>query len=105
MKGSESQIPLENNEFPLAEGMCLSGWLEGVRHNPLLDHRTTEKLPSTADYVIIGSGVRLTHRLAFSLLIRPDNGLTLRIGATQESSQIICRRTRGSRAVFRRNGT
>lgn len=44
--------------LPLAEGMSLSYWLQGVRANPLLDHRTTEDLPKEAEVVIIGSGVR-----------------------------------------------
>ena len=57
VKKSEDRIPTTSHDFPLADGMCLSGWLEGVRHNPLLDHRTTEELPTTADYVVIGSGV------------------------------------------------
>ena len=44
--------------LPLAKGMSLSQWLQNVRSNPLLDHRTTEALPETADVVIIGGGVR-----------------------------------------------
>ncbi|VDB89216.1 unnamed protein product [Peniophora sp. CBMAI 1063] len=43
--------------FPLPEGMSLSQWLQNVRANPLLDHRTTEAIPGTADVVIIGSGM------------------------------------------------
>lgn len=43
--------------LPLAEGMSLSQWLQNVRGNPLLDHRTTGELPQEADVVIIGSGV------------------------------------------------
>jgi hypothetical protein len=46
-----------NIAMPLEEGMCLSYWLQGVRNNPLLDHRTTKALPTAADVVIIGSGV------------------------------------------------
>lgn len=42
---------------PLEKGACLSYWLQNVRCDPLLDHRTTENLPSEADVVIIGSGV------------------------------------------------
>ncbi|WVR06122.1 hypothetical protein IAU60_003152 [Kwoniella sp. DSM 27419] len=42
---------------PLVEGMSLSLWLQTVRNNPLLDHRTTEQLPTDADVVIIGSGI------------------------------------------------
>ncbi|ORX34976.1 putative FAD dependent oxidoreductase [Kockovaella imperatae] len=54
---AEKSLASDSHDFPLTEGMCLSGWLEGVRHNPLLDHRTTDALPSTADYVIIGAGI------------------------------------------------
>lgn len=43
--------------FPRPEGQSLSYWLQGVRANPLLDHRTTPDLPESADTVIIGSGV------------------------------------------------
>lgn len=47
---------------PLEKGMCLSYWLQNVRCDPLLDHRTFDQqaldaLPSEADVVIIGSGV------------------------------------------------
>ncbi|KAK0503316.1 DAO-domain-containing protein [Armillaria luteobubalina] len=44
------------NSFPKQDGQSLSYWLQGVRSNPLLDHRTTDKLPEEADVVIIGSG-------------------------------------------------
>ncbi|KAK0450918.1 DAO-domain-containing protein [Armillaria borealis] len=44
------------NSFPKQEGQSLSYWLQGVRSNPLLDHRTTDELPEEADVVIIGSG-------------------------------------------------
>ncbi|PBK78208.1 FAD/NAD(P)-binding domain-containing protein [Armillaria solidipes] len=44
------------NSFPKQEGQSLSYWLQGVRNNPLLDHRTTDELPEEADVVIIGSG-------------------------------------------------
>lgn len=43
--------------FPRQTGQSLSYWLQGVRCDPLLDHRSTEELPSEADTVIIGSGV------------------------------------------------
>jgi len=45
--------------FPKASGQSLSYWLQGVRCDPLLDHRSTEELPDEADTVIIGSGVSL----------------------------------------------
>lgn len=43
--------------FPRPKGQSLSYWLQQVRCDELLDHRTTEQLPETADTVIIGSGV------------------------------------------------
>jgi len=44
--------------FPKSEGQSLSYWLQQVRCDPLLDHRTTGELPKEVDTVIIGSGVR-----------------------------------------------
>jgi len=43
--------------FPRPSGQSLSYWLQGVRCDPLLDHRSTLDLPLEADTVIIGSGV------------------------------------------------
>ncbi|KAF2441765.1 DAO-domain-containing protein [Karstenula rhodostoma CBS 690.94] len=43
--------------FPKASGQSLSYWLQQVRSDPLLDHRTTEQLPEQADTVIVGSGI------------------------------------------------
>ncbi|KAI1078920.1 DAO-domain-containing protein [Whalleya microplaca] len=43
--------------FPKPSGQSLSYWLQGVRCDPLLDHRTTPNLPPSADTVIIGSGI------------------------------------------------
>jgi glycine/D-amino acid oxidase-like deaminating enzyme len=43
--------------FPKQEGQSLSYWLQQVRCDPLLDHRTTDALPKDADTVIIGSGI------------------------------------------------
>lgn len=43
--------------FPKQTGQSLSYWLQGVRCDPLLDHRSTPDLPASADIVIIGSGV------------------------------------------------
>jgi hypothetical protein len=45
--------------FPRPTGQSLSYWLQGVRCDPLLDHRSTEELPTEADTVIIGSGVSI----------------------------------------------
>lgn len=43
--------------FPRSGGQSISHWLQDVRSDPLLDHRTTEVLPKDADTVIIGSGI------------------------------------------------
>jgi glycine/D-amino acid oxidase-like deaminating enzyme len=43
--------------FPKQGGQSLSYWLQQVRCDPLLDHRTTEEVPKDADTVIIGSGI------------------------------------------------
>lgn len=43
--------------FPKQGGQSLSYWLQQVRCDPLLDHRTTEDLPQDADTVIVGSGI------------------------------------------------
>lgn len=54
--------PQERFGFPKQNGRSLSYWLQGVRSDPLLDHRTTSELPSAADIVIIGSGVSILHQ-------------------------------------------
>ena len=46
--------------LPLAKGMSLSLWLQTVRCDKLLDHRSTEAVPSSAEVVIVGSGVSST---------------------------------------------
>ncbi|KAL4773191.1 FAD dependent oxidoreductase-domain-containing protein [Aspergillus nidulans var. acristatus] len=43
--------------FPKEGRYSLSYWLQGVQGDPLLNHRTTPDLPSSADIVIIGSGI------------------------------------------------
>lgn len=43
--------------FPKQEGQGLSYWLQSVRCDPLLDHRSTSQVPSAVDTVVIGSGV------------------------------------------------
>lgn len=43
--------------FPKQSGQSLSYWLQGVRCDSLLDHRSTAELPVSADIVVIGSGV------------------------------------------------
>jgi glycine/D-amino acid oxidase-like deaminating enzyme len=43
--------------LPKQGGQSLSYWLQQVRCDPLLDHRTSQTLPIEADTVIIGSGL------------------------------------------------
>ncbi|CAM1503167.1 Fc.00g079430.m01.CDS01 [Cosmosporella sp. VM-42] len=43
--------------FPRKSGSSVSYWLQGVQGDPLLNHRTTPELPSSADIVVIGSGI------------------------------------------------
>ncbi|KAH6875332.1 FAD dependent oxidoreductase-domain-containing protein [Alternaria rosae] len=43
--------------FPKQDGQSLLYWLQQVRCDPLLNHRTTEELPQEADTVIVGSGI------------------------------------------------
>lgn len=47
----------ERTGFPKQGGQSLSYWLQQVRCDPLLDHRTTETLPKDTDTVVIGSGI------------------------------------------------
>jgi hypothetical protein len=58
-----TNVPKHRFGFPknLKEGVSLSHWLKTVQGDPLLDHRTTPDLPTSADIVIIGSGVCLLH--------------------------------------------
>lgn len=61
--GTSARINGEWTGFPKTSGQSLSYWLQSVRCDPLLDHRTTPDLPRYADTVIIGSGVSiLCHR-------------------------------------------
>lgn len=43
-------------EFPHPKP-TLSFWLQGTRNDPLIGHRTTERIPSDSDVVIIGAGM------------------------------------------------
>ncbi|KAJ4523235.1 hypothetical protein HRR78_000730 [Exophiala dermatitidis] len=45
------------SDFPKRHGRSLSHWLAIVQGDPLLAHRTTDDLPSSADIVVIGSGM------------------------------------------------
>jgi hypothetical protein len=48
---------LPDSGFPKRVNYSVSHWLQSVQGDPLLDHRTTPRLPPSADVVIIGSGV------------------------------------------------
>ena len=75
---AESSVSHTDTGLPRADGACLSYWLEGVRSDPLLDHRSGD-LPDRADVVIIGSGVGLSsdgaddRSLVLSLLLSSYN--------------------------------
>ena len=58
--------------FPKQDGQSLSYWLQQVRSDPLLDHRTTEDLPDDVNTVIIGSGITGTLAAREHLSIWPD---------------------------------
>ncbi|KAJ6071620.1 hypothetical protein N7499_009634 [Penicillium canescens] len=51
------QDAFKNFGFPKRAGYSVSHWLQSVQDDPLLNHRTTPKLPPSADIVIIGSGI------------------------------------------------
>lgn len=55
---ANAQLPLERTGFPKQGGQSLSYWLQQVRCDALLNHRSTEDLPKEVDTVVIGSGVR-----------------------------------------------
>ncbi|ODN77772.1 hypothetical protein L202_04902 [Cryptococcus amylolentus CBS 6039] len=57
--------------LPLDSGFSLSLWLQTVRNNPLLDHRSTESLPAEAEVVVIGSGI--SGSLCAKSLLESDN--------------------------------
>lgn len=63
--------------FPKQGGQSLSYWLQQVRSDPLLDHRTTEALPEDADTVIIGSGITGTLAAREHLSIWPDKSIAI----------------------------
>ncbi|KAF2768737.1 hypothetical protein EJ03DRAFT_351925 [Teratosphaeria nubilosa] len=56
--------------YPTPDGYSLSYWLQQVRSDPLLNHRSSPELPTKVDCVVIGSD----HRLSYGVLL-PDGGL------------------------------
>ncbi|CAO2658539.1 Nn.00g062620.m01.CDS01 [Neocucurbitaria sp. VM-36] len=63
--------------FPKQGGQSLSYWLQQVRCDYLLDHRTTETLPKEADTVIIGSGISGTLVAKHHLDIWPSKNVVV----------------------------
>ena len=63
--------------FPKQGGQSLSYWLQQVRCDPLLNHRTTDDLPKDADTVIIGSGITGTLATREHLSIWPDKSVVI----------------------------
>lgn len=63
--------------FPKQGGQSLSYWLQQVRSDPLLDHRTTGDLPQDADTVIIGSGITGSLAAKEHLSIWPDKSVVV----------------------------
>lgn len=103
----EVQSGRQMTGLPLESGFCLSLWLQTVRNNPLLNHRTTEELPKEAEVVIIGSGVSPTVCCVAVTIVDVsciflDIRITLCIvpSSKPRPSEIRCH-TRSSRAMFR----
>lgn len=63
--------------FPKQDGQSLSYWLQQVRSDPLLDHRTSETLPTDADTVIVGSGITGTLAAREHLSIWPEKSVVV----------------------------
>lgn len=63
--------------LPKQEGQSLSYWLQQVRADPLLDHRTTASLPQDADTVVIGSGITGTLAAKEHLNIWPNKSVVI----------------------------
>ncbi|KAJ8105380.1 hypothetical protein OPT61_g10214 [Boeremia exigua] len=63
--------------LPKQDGQSLSYWLQQVRCDPLLDHRTTNNLPDDVDTVIIGSGITGTLAAREHLSIWHDKSVVI----------------------------
>jgi len=70
-------LPEARTGFPKRGGQSLSYWLQQVRCDPLLDHRSTEQLPEQADTVIIGSGLSGTLIAKHHLETWPDRSVVI----------------------------
>lgn len=76
----EHASPLTNRTrtgLPKQSGQSLSYWLQQVRSDPLLDHRTTAHLPDDTDTVIIGSGITGTLAAREHLSIWPEKRVVI----------------------------
>ena len=65
------------------EGPTISYWQDPPSN--IADHRTTQDLPSTPDYIIVGSGISGAC-IAYNLLIKKPNASVLLLEARQASS-------------------
>ncbi|KAH6639729.1 FAD dependent oxidoreductase-domain-containing protein [Boeremia exigua] len=74
---ASSPISHARTGFPKQGGQSLSYWLQQVRSDPLLDHRTTGDLPDEADTVIIGSGLTGTLAAKEHLSVWPDKSVVI----------------------------
>ncbi|KAF1358401.1 DAO-domain-containing protein [Lizonia empirigonia] len=63
--------------FPKQGGQSLSYWLQQVRCDPLLNHRTTKDLPESVDTVVIGSGITGTLATKEHLRTWPERTLVV----------------------------
>ncbi|KAF8526631.1 FAD dependent oxidoreductase [Hysterangium stoloniferum] len=63
-------MPDASPKFP-HPNPTISFWLQGTRSSRLIGHRTTERLPATADVVLIGAGLSGV-ATAYFLLTGPD---------------------------------
>ncbi|KAF2018078.1 DAO-domain-containing protein [Aaosphaeria arxii CBS 175.79] len=69
---ASSQPDQGRTGYPKPSGQSLSYWLQQVRSDPLLNHRTTKELPNHVDTVVIGSGITGTLTTKHLLETRPD---------------------------------
>ncbi|KAF2185472.1 DAO-domain-containing protein [Zopfia rhizophila CBS 207.26] len=74
---ASSQSSQGRTGFPKQGGQSLSYWLQQVRCDPLLDHRTTPELPKEADTVIIGSGITGTLIAKHHLKTWPEKSVVI----------------------------
>lgn len=54
---NEASVPQDTGFFPKPGGGSISHWLAGGQKDPLFNYRSSPELPTSADILIIGSGV------------------------------------------------